>query len=425
MSDNTDTQNLSTIALRIEKHNAKTTDQIWINLSPEWQRNFECWTPKQMTRLIESIICGFKINPIWLIQNPELKSEDVLDGMHRLRTALSFLRNDFKLLKKALKILDPEIYGNKSFSELSDDDQSNIRKYKFHLNLLDKSFNDPEKRIYMWEILNKSSSPLNWFELNKPLLLSLYLLIDPYVTQFKTTAICKKTESRRGDIEMELLILLALSYDKMLPNFSSLPNLLEQWTQSNLGSTKAEVDTNLEAHKPTIEKKLKAIIRYAREFDEEELFKDTSLNQAHQIIVARAAALIPVDQLTRTKGQLCSALQEQLLGEIIENNLGSNNKNATFQKKVYEEADKIINEIMVDRAEPRFFLAVDKKRKLEEQSYICPLCSTKITSDQSYEGDHIKPWAQGGKTIYSNLQVVHKKCHRTLKEGSGAAGGSK
>jgi hypothetical protein len=198
---------------------------------------------------------------------------------------------------------------------------------------------------------------------------------------------------------------------------------LEQWTQANLGLTKAQVDTNLEAHKPSIEKKLKAIIRYAREFDEEELFKDANLIQAHQIIVARTVALVPGEQLTRTKGQLCSALHEQLLGEIVETNFGFTNKNATFQKKVHEEADKIINEIMVDRAEPRFFLVADKKRKLEEQSHICPLCSAKITSGQPYEGDHIKPWATGGKTIYSNLQVVHKKCHRTRKEGSGAAGG--
>ncbi len=417
MSDNTDTQTLSTIVLRIDKHNAKTTDQIWINLKPEWQRNFECWTPKQKTRLIESIICGFTINPIWLIQNPENESEDVLDGMHRLCTAISFHKNEFKLLKKALKTLDPEIYGNKSINELSVDDQTKIRKYKFHLNILDKSFNDSEKRIYMWEILNKSSSPLNWYELNKPLLLSLYILIDPYVTQYKTLAICKKKESRRGDIEMELLVLLAFAYDRILPNFSSMPNCLEQWVQVNLGSQKSQVDTNLESHKSTIEKKLKAIIRYAKAFNEEQLFDDNNQTLIYQIIVARTVALVPSEQLTRTQKLLCSAFQEELISEVIENNLGFNNKNAIFQKKIHEEADKIINKIITEHSDARLFTIAEKKRKLAEQNQICPLCSLKIEENQAYEGDHIIPWARGGKTIYSNLQVVHKKCHRVIKDG--------
>ncbi len=419
MSDITDTQTLSTIALRIEKHNARTTEQIWINLHPLWQRNFECWNPKQMTRLIESIICGFTINPIWLIQNPEMESEDVLDGLHRLCTALSFLKNEFKLMGKALKILDPAIYRDKSFNELSADDQTKIRKYKFHINVLDKSFNDVEKRLYMWEILNKSSSPLNWFELNKPLLLSLYNLIEPYVVQYKTLPICKKKESRRGDIEMEVLILLALSYDKSLPNFSSLPNCLEQWVNLNLGSTKTLVDTNLEAHKAMIEKKLKAIIRYSRAFNEEQLFDDSGLIIAYQIIVARSVALVPENKLTPMQIALCSAFQEELLTEISENNLGFNNKNATFQKKIHEEADKIINTLLPDKAEARLFSIADKKRKLAEQNRICPLCNSRIEESQSYEGDHIIPWASGGKTIYSNLQIVHKKCHRVLKEGLG------
>lgn len=418
MSDMTDTQTLSTIAVRIQKHIVKDHSQIWININPIWQRNFECWTPKQMTRLIESIICGFIINPIWLIQNPEQESEDVLDGMHRLRTALSFLKSEFKLMGKALKILDPAMYGDKNFDELSSDDQTKIRKYKFHINVLDKSFNDVEKRLYMWEILNKSSSPLNWFELNKPLLLSLYILIEPYVVQYKTLPICKKKESRRGDIEMELLILLALSYDKSLPNFSSLPNCLEQWVQANLGSTKTLVDTNLEAHKPTIEKKLKAIMRYTRAFNEELLFDDNSQTIAYQIIVARSVALVPENKLTAMQVLLCSSFQEELLAEISENNLGFNNKNATFQKKIHEEADKIINQLLPEKAEARLFSIADKKRKLAEQNRICPLCSSKIEEQQSYEGDHIIPWASGGKTIYSNLQVVHKKCHRILKDVS-------
>jgi 5-methylcytosine-specific restriction endonuclease McrA len=35
---------------------------------------------------------------------------------------------------------------------------------------------------------------------------------------------------------------------------------------------------------------------------------------------------------------------------------------------------------------------------------------------QQVEGDHKQAWAAGGKTVYDNLQVVHKICHRKKKD---------
>ena len=56
------------------------------------------------TKSVESIIIGWAMNPIWTIDNPEDQSEEVLDGMHRLNTALGFLDNKFKLIGKCFKI---------------------------------------------------------------------------------------------------------------------------------------------------------------------------------------------------------------------------------------------------------------------------------------------------------------------------------
>ena len=71
------------------------------------------------------------MNPIWTIFNPEENSEEVLDGMHRLTTALDYFNDKFKLNSK---YFTDEIRGNqydkKYFKDLSKDDQQKIRNYK-------------------------------------------------------------------------------------------------------------------------------------------------------------------------------------------------------------------------------------------------------------------------------------------------------
>ena len=46
---------LSIIKLRSERENAETTNQTFLNLSPDFQRDYEAWDLKMKTRFIESI----------------------------------------------------------------------------------------------------------------------------------------------------------------------------------------------------------------------------------------------------------------------------------------------------------------------------------------------------------------------------------
>ncbi len=76
-----------------------------------------------------------------------------------------------------------------------------------------------------------------------------------------------------------------------------------------------------------------------------------------------------------------------------------------------EESRKFINK--------RKFSIDDIKRKYEEQraSYVdaenkicdAPNCFVKIKDAQ---GDHIHAYAKGGRTIYSNLQILRGQCNR-------------
>ena len=85
------------INLQTNIEQAKELKLTHINLTPDFQRLYEAWTEKLKTRLIESILLGRAMNPIWTVNNSADACIDVLDGMHRLKTALGYFNNEFAL----------------------------------------------------------------------------------------------------------------------------------------------------------------------------------------------------------------------------------------------------------------------------------------------------------------------------------------
>ena len=131
---------LSIINLRTNKENALATGQVFLNSSPEFQRRYEAWSDQLKTRFVESMLLNRATNPIWTVINEDDDSEEVLDGMHRLKTAASFLNNEFSLNKTFFMTLDDEKYHKKKFNDLSADDKARIRNYNFLFNKLDSSY---------------------------------------------------------------------------------------------------------------------------------------------------------------------------------------------------------------------------------------------------------------------------------------------
>lgn len=59
----------------------------------------------------------------------------------------------------------------------------------------------------------------------------------------------------------------------------------------------------------------------------------------------------------------------------------------------------------------RAFTENMKREAYERQAGICVECSENFEIDEM-EGDHIDPWAQGGKTVAENCQMLCKQCNR-------------
>lgn len=47
----------------------------------------------------------------------------------------------------------------------------------------------------------------------------------------------------------------------------------------------------------------------------------------------------------------------------------------------------------------------------EHQGHICPLCGKEFDFEYM-EGDHIKPWREGGRTVIENCQMLCRDCNR-------------
>jgi hypothetical protein len=413
-------ERLSSIYARTDKEAALTHHESWLNLNPEWQREFEKWEIRKYTHLIEAMLVGQRLNPIWTIDNDDDECQDVLDGMHRLTHAILFFTNQLQL-GNDFDTLDSDKYKGKCFRDLEYSDQQKIRNYTFYINRLDSTYNEDEKRRQMWEKLNSYSKPLRQFEIDKMVLINLYKLIAPFTDEIKSTFVYPKDTSKHGQLETDFLTLIALT-EKVVPSFSSLNNLYQKWQKATLGKTKGDVDTAIQQKQEELLLVSKLIVKYTKLFEEHELMPEEDDKKANlilpaRIIVGRCVAHIQrSDLFSRHVEELVLRFREEVLVQVRDNNLGCTQKNAIFQKKIITTVDKIITEILKENSEPRLFSKADIQRKREEQNHVCPLCRKEMKLKQQVEGDHKQAWAAGGKTLYENLQVVHKICHRKKKD---------
>lgn len=80
---------LATLCNRIEDDSLK--------LSPKYQRKAHLWGSGQRSRLIESFILGIPVPPVFVALNTTTGESDVIDGLQRLETIRTYLKNSWAL----------------------------------------------------------------------------------------------------------------------------------------------------------------------------------------------------------------------------------------------------------------------------------------------------------------------------------------
>ena len=406
---------LSIINLRTDKEKAMAVSELFINKNPDFQRDYQAWDDKLKTRFIETLLLERAMNPIWTILNPDDNCEEVLDGMHRLTTALDFLNNKFALNSKYFTDeIRGKLYDKKKFNELNIDDQQKIRNYKFVFNQLDSSYRtDATKRRDQYEILNRSSKTLNDYEFNKVLYGPFFNLVCKYKDDLNKLFF--NINDKRGELETEIIDIIVLSND--LPSsWSSINTLRDKYYTDNIGKTENSVNNYLKKNEENIINKLIMIKKIISTLKDNKFFSSNKKTfkkfyLPYKFIISRLLYKFNTDisVFNRHIIDIIQNLKLKITDVDIQETLDCNSRNAIFQRKLITLIDNIINLSLENTKDKRLFSKTDIIKKLKEQNDVCAECKC---SKEKYEGDHIYPWSKGGKTIYENLQVLCIDCHR-------------
>lgn len=129
-----------------------------LELSPKYQRN-NVWNEKAKTYLIDTIIRGLPIPPIFLRQRVDITtkstSREIIDGQQRIRAILEYVVDE----KYAIKKSHNKEYGGKKYSDLDEDAQEAILEYEIVAEVVTEK---DESVIYdMFARLNSNNYVLN------------------------------------------------------------------------------------------------------------------------------------------------------------------------------------------------------------------------------------------------------------------------
>lgn len=428
-------------------------------IRPPYQRE-EVINKIKSSALIESIILGIKLPPIFIYKNTDGISE-VIDGQQRILSILGFLgeeftneegervkseKNNFKLDK--LNILS-ELNG-RTFVDLDQKAKDKILDFNLAVVNIDAKLNPQFDKIDLFIRLNSKPYPIkdNSFEMwNSYVDKDVISTIKQNVKNHSSWFYLKRAESNARMDNEELYTALAyLEYKKNIekskdltsvpyltiyqkenkmflrikekPDITKVLNLVttpekEQEKNRFMGSVK-----NVES----FIKKLKLILLdkdIPDEADKNEYLIKELNNLFNPIAESRKTTRITQSFyslwiiLCDTNLEMVKKYRKEMKEELSTIFLNIRN--------IQENTDGVLSfKIAIDSfnhkyktENRRIKLSRDEINNLiSKQNNICPICKCDLFIGDDIEIDHSVPLAIGGRDGFLNLQVVHKDCNR-------------
>lgn len=129
----------------------KAEDFNTLNIQPDYQRKF-VWSEKAQISLIETILLGFPVPEVYLAYSTNAQGEekiDVVDGQQRITSIIKFYSDNLILDKDSLEHerIKKE-YGNKKFSDLSEEQCVTFWKYRLPVRRLSNIDEDVIREVF-------------------------------------------------------------------------------------------------------------------------------------------------------------------------------------------------------------------------------------------------------------------------------------
>lgn len=330
---------------------------------PPFQREY-IYKDKQRDAVIETVRKGFPLNTMFWAQTTDKKGNTVyelMDGQQRTLSIMEYVDGAFAI-------------NYQYFFNLTKPEQEQILDYKLDIYICD---GDEKEKLDWFKVINIAGVKLT----DQELLNAAY--VGPWVMDAKRYF--SKTNCPANTLAGDLMNGAPIRQDYLHTVLGWIADrdgieLGEYMAQHQLDNSAIDLWTYYQAvidwvrytfpHKRSIMKGVEWGLLYNRHHTQK--YDPTDLEE-------RIQSLIADKDVTNQKG-------------IYEYVLSGNEK--ALNIRVFDERDKM--------------------RKYEEQKGICAHCGEHFEY-KKMDGDHIKPWSQGGKTEYDNLQMLCIPCNRGHK----------
>lgn len=362
-----------------------------VDIRPEYQREFIYDAEKQQ-KVINTIRHSYPLNVMYFNTNDN--GYEVLDGEQRLLSILRFIKGDgmtpgsftaFKFDGKTDEI---------GFNSLSEVDKDVIMSYPLQIYICEGTV---KERQEWFETINIAGEKLRHQEILNSFHTGKWLLdAKTYFSRKDTGA---SNYAKRGKI-------CFVSGD---PDRQDLLELALDWISDKQGTTigKYMSDHHTDADAKELKRYFEDVMDWVQNlFNTQKYYRDTMKG-------------LPWGKLynkyyEKTK-QWDSELIEEEISRLVKDT------DVTSKKGIYlyilagdfKDGKFIADVTYENKLNLRAFDENIKQEVYEKQHHKCPHCvNAGIDKEYAFyemEGDHIKPWSQGGKTVLENCQMLCKR----------------
>ncbi|MCD4829448.1 MAG: DUF262 domain-containing protein [Candidatus Cloacimonetes bacterium] len=325
-----------------------------LDIRPPYQREF-IYKDKQRAAVIDTITKDFPLNVMyWAVR--EDGNFEVIDGQQRTISVCQYVVGDFA-------------FNSRYFHNLQNDEREQILGYKLMVYLC--SGTDSE-RLEWFKIINIAGEKLTDQELRNAVYAGSWVSdVKRYFSKNGCAAYGLGSDYLKGSPIRQDYLETAIKWkndgaiEQYMAEHQHKPNANSLWLYFQA------VIAWIQATFPTYRKEMKGVAwgDLYNEFNEQE-FDPNKL----EVEISR---LMEDEDVTKKKG---------------------------IYSFVLDGKEKCLN--------IRAFSKNQKREAFERQKGICPDCNEHFDIDEM-EGDHIKPWHEGGKTNEENCQMLCKSCNRS------------